>query len=1145
MDSAISEQKVLKGNSERTYKLLDLLGDGLTAQVFRAQADNPDELVAVKVLRPGLEESIVERFESEHRNVVAVWNALSVAAIDQGGAAGPNDLKDSPATPPRPYEFCAAVDQQPAFVAMELMSGRKVEWLLAEQGAFAELLGLRLGLQLFGLLHILHDRMRRSYDDFKFENLWWEAEAQRLRVTDWNVMGDEKDLGVRVPWDLERGARVLLRVLTGAPLRPELRLDQQPRWSQLSAGVQALLKRMLEMDRNRRPKTAEEICKELSLLIGYWLIESGRGLRNIEAALDGIAYGQDAAMLDEETLRRIEPTVRQTLAALSILHLRQQQETAAMSQAWPVALVQQLDTLQARAEQYAPSPERMVNTALTLLNGHSFPAAAAKLRDAVQLFPDHLPAHRWLELAEAMAAGKALAVGENHRWREAIGHCGAGDFQEAHGVLAKLPIQFAAGLRGEVTVRLAIQQAQGDSAQIEEKQEQVGKALTALAEMRENRHAAYAAALQESLGIELENWKKSLTQQVEAKQRQAQAATEASEFRQLSTSSGLEKGVKRAEERLHLFLDESAVVEAVLQLGMKCLNAKRYRLAERVFYTGAVLDHDRAPAFRLRWLVARAAYLRSINDPHAAGEMDQAGRAVQDARQGNTETVEALNDLWGCLAPSEQSLDTTLFERTLKKALENDKAGVLAVKEKHVDISRLVSALDDKLKAQDLSRLDNETREALDAMVQNHTGLSPAVLAVLMTYNSEPQRALSQPQDETQAKEALARTLDFPYHKSIELVKKLLSAESNPQKKAMLARQWRDMAYACGAEAKELQGSLSLSPPDPGPKPEPTLAPQSSSDALMEALNSDDPRRWEEVMNTDQEGRRGWPLQVKERAQQRASEISRHRSEMAKVLKDFDQDPTQVKEGFATWRKQHPRWVRCWDARKGNWVETEALEQEIGRASDTAQARKWLGHAQMLQRQVASPSEISQAVATGVAFTGADPEVMRQLEELRRNSIGAIQPTPGIRPLPGAVRPDRDATTVSSPPLGNLQALLERPIRESETLTDLRKRIQGLLQANSKDEDILKAQYDSLGVWELDEHWLASAEQTHHVEARAQSHAVNTLQALEVLTKQEYWHPYIPTEGPTVFAITRKRLERIVDPEGTMTTRTRVPARHK
>ncbi|QLQ08528.1 MAG: hypothetical protein HZY76_22800 [Anaerolineae bacterium] len=62
MDSAISEQKVLKGNSERTYKLLDLLGDGLTAQVFRAQADNPDELVAVKVLRPGLEESIVERF---------------------------------------------------------------------------------------------------------------------------------------------------------------------------------------------------------------------------------------------------------------------------------------------------------------------------------------------------------------------------------------------------------------------------------------------------------------------------------------------------------------------------------------------------------------------------------------------------------------------------------------------------------------------------------------------------------------------------------------------------------------------------------------------------------------------------------------------------------------------------------------------------------------------------------------------------------------------------------------------------------------------------------------------------------------------------------------------------------------------------
>lgn len=1167
----------LSGNGDRTYTLLDLLGDGLTARVFRAQATNPDEIVAVKALRPGLEVSIVERFHSEHLMVLNVRGKLEAVAAERSGASSPHDLNDGPATPPKSYEFCAATEEQPAFVAMEYMSGRKVEWLLAERGKFPELLGLRLGLQLFGLLHVLHTHLECTYDDFKFENLWWEEDAERLRVTDWNVLGKKEDLASKVPWDLERGARALLRVLTGAPLRPELRLDQQPGWDKLSVGAQALLRRMLDLEKQRRPQSAEEVCKELSLLIGYWRIEPGRGLRNAEAALDGIAEGQEAADLDEAARRRIEPTVRQVLAALSILHLRYPQEVEGASAAWPKELVQRLDALQERAEQYAPSADRLVSAARTMLDGHSFPTAAAKLRDAVQLFPDHLPAHRWLELAEAMAAGRALAVGENSRWQNAIKRCDTGDFEGASGVLANLPVQFAVGLRGEVAVHLAVKQAQGDSAQIEKKLQQVAQARTALATMRDNQQSAYATALQEALGTELETWEESLKKQAEAEQRRAQATAEASAFARLSTISSLEKGVERAEERLHLFLDEPEVVKAVLQLGEKCLEAEQYHLAARAFFTGAVLvtteitdhafagvlteptrtveptrhvsygpllDHDHALAFRLRWLVAHAAYLRSVNDPHSDGEVERAKNAIKEARRGGVEAAATLDALWKHLAPPGQPLDTALFADTLKKALQKDETGVIAVIGEQLDASKLASALDGKLKTLDLSKLDRKTKKTLDGIVQTHSGLSPSVLDILTAYNSAHGKALSQTQDLAQAKVAIAWALEFPYHQSVALVKILLEAVQDPQKKMGLARQWRDMAHQCGAEMLEREKPVPVPPPrpvptsDPVPAPKPLPAPLDQNAELLRLLNSNDPRDWLKVLDTPGEKRVNWSDAVRILYGKRLEEIKNHRRKMEDMARALEQDPVAVDRDFQAWQTSQ-QWVSCWDARVGNWVEVAALGLKIGRAAATAEAKKWLQAAQEMQKQGKSPSEVKDAAVRGMAYTKADPDVMRHLKELSRNPAGATQSTPGLRSLPDAARAAADITKLSSPhPPDSLQALLERPIRESATLTDLRQRIQGLLQTNQKHEGVLTRQYGSLQIWEEEDRWLKGVETMQFRPESAKSHAAEALRNLEALTNMEHWHPYIPTDRQTVFATTKTRLQAIAGQQ-------RAVARHK
>jgi hypothetical protein len=107
---------------------------------------------------------------------------------------------------------------------------------------------------------------------------------------------------------------------------------------------------------------------------------------------------------------------------------------------------------------------------------------------------------------------------------------------------------------------------------------------------------------------------------------------------------------------------------------------------------------------------------------------------------------------------------------------------------------------------------------------------------------------------------------------------------------------------------------------------------------------------------------------------------------------------------------------------------------------------------------------------------------------------------------------------------------LERPLCESNSLSELRKRLFGLLQSSKIPADIIKSQYLSLQVWEAEEQWLASVEKLRsdaRVDERNKSHAVDAMRDLDALTNMSFWRPYIPTDRPTVFAVTKSRLQAI------------------
>ncbi|MFZ2422318.1 MAG: protein kinase, partial [Anaerolineae bacterium] len=252
------------------YQPLELLGAGLTARVYRAEAkmeDGQQIQVAIKVMRPGLDEAQARRFRAEATNLAALLSNKAKAA-------------------PIYYEaFETAQSDAQELLVLELMRSRPVEKILMD-GPLSEDIGLNLGLQLVELLQILHDRMSRTYTDLKFENLWWDQELRELKVTDWNVLSDPGQLQ-QVPVDLLRASRYLYRVLTGDDLQEQggritRDFKQHPQWGKLSLATQTILRKAFYRNPLGRYQSATELAKVLREIVDAWNKKPSRILADID-----------------------------------------------------------------------------------------------------------------------------------------------------------------------------------------------------------------------------------------------------------------------------------------------------------------------------------------------------------------------------------------------------------------------------------------------------------------------------------------------------------------------------------------------------------------------------------------------------------------------------------------------------------------------------------------------------------------------------------------------------------------------------------------------------------------------------------------------------------------------------------------------
>jgi predicted Ser/Thr protein kinase len=263
------------------FEILARLGRGGMGAVYKARQISMDRIVALKVLPPALarDESFVERFLREARVVAKLNHPNIVQGIDVGTA------------------------DKYHYFAMEYVEGETVQELIAREGAMAERRALDIVLQIAHALHHAH-RHGMVHRDIKPDNIMlttagvaklcdlglaksmagdstltqtgmavgtphYLSPEQARGDHDVDIRSDIYSLGAtlyhlvlgRTPFSGSSAAVVMTKHLSEEPKDPR---EVRP---ELSAGLAALVLRMMAKDREDRQQSPEALINDIGLVI--------------------------------------------------------------------------------------------------------------------------------------------------------------------------------------------------------------------------------------------------------------------------------------------------------------------------------------------------------------------------------------------------------------------------------------------------------------------------------------------------------------------------------------------------------------------------------------------------------------------------------------------------------------------------------------------------------------------------------------------------------------------------------------------------------------------------------------------------------------------------------------------------------------
>lgn len=313
---------LLQDNHNSSYRIDKYLGEGVTAEVYKATRVDDNQVVALKILRPNLPPEIVQSFRDEAPTIGEL--------VQYSYQRYPYEPLHVPRVLVGPQK-----NDSLEFMVMEYVVGQPLdELIIATQGLATigrESEALLIARQVLQVLFVLHEDIQRSYSDFQLKNIWWLSEQSLAKVMDWNHVSVRAKNGEVPPGavdDLVRFGAYFYQLLTGqgafqtGETEAELAERAGEKWSTVSLGTRTIILKALHPNDQSRYQTAREFLADIETMLTMWRQDEDDLYDEANLALSKVKSRVPQSGSDQHTVKEYAESVFSASRAMNLFILR-------------------------------------------------------------------------------------------------------------------------------------------------------------------------------------------------------------------------------------------------------------------------------------------------------------------------------------------------------------------------------------------------------------------------------------------------------------------------------------------------------------------------------------------------------------------------------------------------------------------------------------------------------------------------------------------------------------------------------------------------------------------------------------------------------------------------------------------------------